>query len=56
MEEGCRRCKDAIDAVKASGFYALYDEGNPETNYEQMWTLPDNCEIILANKKYVTSK
>ena len=44
--------KDAIDAVKASGFYALYDEGNPETNYEQMWTLPDNCEIILANKKY----
>ena len=44
--------KDAIEAVKASGFYALYDEGNPETNYEQMWTLPDNCEIILANKKY----
>lgn len=44
--------KDAIEAVKTSGFYALYDEGNPETNYEQMWTLPDNCEIILANKKY----
>ena len=43
--------KEAIDAAEAAG-YALYDKGTPETNYEYVWTTPDNCEIILANKKY----
>lgn len=44
--------KDAIDAVNNSGHYRLYSAGTPETNYEYIWTTPDNEEIILANKKY----
>lgn len=43
--------KEAIDAAEAAG-YALYEGGTHETNYEYVWTTPDNCEIILANKKY----
>lgn len=44
--------KEALDAVNASGYYGLYTDGTPETNYEYVWTTPDNKEIILANKKY----
>lgn len=44
--------KEALDAVDASGRYGLYTDGTPETNYEYVWTVPDNKEIILANKKY----
>lgn len=44
--------KAAIDAVNQSGHYGLYTNGTPETNYEYVWTVPDNKEIILANKKY----
>lgn len=46
---------EAIDAAEAAG-YALYDKGTPETNYEYVRTTPDNCEIILANKKYRISR
>ncbi len=42
----------ALDAVAASGHYGLYTDGTPETNYEYVWTTPDNKEVILANKKY----
>lgn len=51
MEKAADAAKEAIDAAEAAG-YALYDKGTPETNYEYVWTTPDNCEIILANKKY----
>lgn len=44
--------KTAIDAINTSGYYGLYTDGTPETNYEYVWTTPDNKEIILANKKY----
>lgn len=44
--------KTALDAVAASGFYGLYTDGTPETNYEYVWSTPDNKEVILANKKY----
>lgn len=44
--------KTALDAIAASGFYGLYTDGTPETNYEYVWTTPDNKEVILANKKY----
>ena len=43
--------KEALDAALDAG-YALYRGGTPETNYEYVWTQPDNVEIILANKKY----
>ena len=43
--------KEAIDAALAAG-YAIYEGGTPQTNYEYVWTTPDNCEIILSNKKY----
>ncbi|ETD17584.1 hypothetical protein HMPREF1199_01835 [Hoylesella oralis CC98A] len=44
--------KEALDAAIGSGHYGLYADGTPETNYEHVWTVPDNKEIILANKKY----
>lgn len=44
-------CKEAIDAAEAAGYH-LYGEGTFNTNYEYVWTTPDNCEVILANKKY----
>lgn len=44
--------KEALDAAIGSGYYELYADGTPETNYEHVWTVPDNKEIILANKKY----
>lgn len=44
--------KTAILAVEGSGHYGLYDEKTPETNYEYVWTTPDNKEVLLANKKY----
>ncbi len=44
--------KLALDAVQRSGYYGLYTDGTPQTNYEYVWTVPDNKEIILANKKY----
>ena len=50
--EAAKAAKAAITAVESSGYYDLYDEGTPETNYEHVWTAPDNKEIILANKKY----
>lgn len=43
--------KEALDAAIAAG-YGLYKGGTPQTNYEHVWTEPDNVEIILANKKY----
>lgn len=44
--------KAALDAAQASGFYGLYTDGTPETNYEYVWSTPDNKEVILANRKY----
>lgn len=44
--------KEAINAIEASGYYGIYADGSPETNYEHVWSVPDNKEIILANKKY----
>ena len=44
--------KEAIDAAVNSGHYKIYNTGNPETDYEYVWTTPDNEEIILGNMKY----
>lgn len=43
--------RTAIDEALNAG-YDLYKGGTPATNYEYVWTQPDNVEIILANKKY----
>lgn len=44
--------KEAIDAAVNSGHYKIHNTGNPETDYEYVWTTPDNEEIILGNMKY----
>ena len=48
--------KAALDAALGSGHYDLYTDGTPETNYEHVWSVPDNKEIILSNKKYKNFK
>ena len=44
--------KATIDAALNSGHYRLYNTGNPDKDYEDVWTIPDNEEIILGNMKY----
>lgn len=41
--------KDAIEAALVDGFDIL-DTDNPEKDYRDMWEIPDNKEIILAEK------
>ena len=44
--------KAAIDAAVSSGHYKIHNTGNPEKDYEDVWTIPNNEEIILGNMKY----
>lgn len=44
--------KEAIDAALFSGHYDLVRDQGVDKNYEYVWTVPDNKEIIFANKKY----
>ena len=44
--------KAAIDAALFSGHYDLVRDQGVDKNYEYVWTVPDNKEVIFANKKY----
>lgn len=52
------RWQKAADAAKAvldwaaSAGCSLVNQYGPDQNYEMVWTLPDNPEIILANKQF----
>lgn len=49
--DAANAAKETLDWAAASGC-TLVDNFTSDTNYERMWTDPDNAEIILASKAH----